>query len=132
MVQFLSINFFCWISSIFFFFFKSSRFFGSPCTWIENKRSHLFKWEKYHCFFMPLFPKIWSPGTRQHCPQWFVLIVINNCSYVITDVHTVHCLIKCRQFASQALFTYFILVHSTIFKKGRTANIKNNTTKTVL
>ena len=27
MVQFLSINFFCWISSIFVGFFKSSRFF---------------------------------------------------------------------------------------------------------
>ena len=32
MVQFLSIKFFCWISSIFVGFFKSSRFFVSPCT----------------------------------------------------------------------------------------------------
>ena len=31
MVQFLSIIFFSWISSIFVGFFKSSRFFGSPC-----------------------------------------------------------------------------------------------------
>ena len=31
MVQFLSINFFSWISSIFVGFFKSSRFFVSPC-----------------------------------------------------------------------------------------------------
>ena len=33
MVQFLSINFFPWISSIFVGFFKSSRFFVSPCMW---------------------------------------------------------------------------------------------------
>ena len=33
MVQFLSINFFSWISSIFVGFFKSSRFFVSPCTY---------------------------------------------------------------------------------------------------
>ena len=32
MVQFLSIIFFSWISSIFVGFFKSSRFFVSPCT----------------------------------------------------------------------------------------------------
>ena len=32
MFQFLSINFFSWISSIFVGFFKSSRFFVSPCT----------------------------------------------------------------------------------------------------
>jgi len=32
MVQFLSIDFFFWISSIFVGFFKSSRFFVSPCT----------------------------------------------------------------------------------------------------
>ena len=32
MVQFLSINFFSWISSIFVGVFKSSRFFVSPCT----------------------------------------------------------------------------------------------------
>ena len=32
MVQFLSISFFSWISSIFVGFFKSSRFFVSPCT----------------------------------------------------------------------------------------------------
>ena len=32
MVQFLSINFFSWISSIFVGFFKSSRFFVSLCT----------------------------------------------------------------------------------------------------
>ena len=32
MVQFLSINFFSWISSIFVGFFKSFRFFVSPCT----------------------------------------------------------------------------------------------------
>jgi hypothetical protein len=32
MVQFLSINFFCWISSIFVGFFKSSRFFVPPYT----------------------------------------------------------------------------------------------------
>ena len=32
MVQFLSINIFSWISSIFVGFFKSSRFFVSPCT----------------------------------------------------------------------------------------------------
>ena len=32
MVKFLSINFICWISSIFVGFFKSSRFFASPCT----------------------------------------------------------------------------------------------------
>ena len=31
MVQFLSIIFFSWISSIFVGFFKSSRFFVSPC-----------------------------------------------------------------------------------------------------
>ena len=31
MVQFLSINFFSWISSIFVGFFKSSRIFVSPC-----------------------------------------------------------------------------------------------------
>ena len=31
MVQFLSINFFSWISSIFVGFFKSSHFFVSPC-----------------------------------------------------------------------------------------------------
>ena len=33
MDQFLSINFFSWISSIFVGFFKSSRFFVSPCTY---------------------------------------------------------------------------------------------------
>jgi len=33
MVQFLSIIFFPWISSIFVGFFQSSRFFGSPCTY---------------------------------------------------------------------------------------------------
>jgi hypothetical protein len=32
MVQFLSINFFSWISSIFVGVFKSSRFFVSSCT----------------------------------------------------------------------------------------------------
>ena len=32
MVQFLSINFFSWISSIFVGFFKSSRFFVSLCS----------------------------------------------------------------------------------------------------
>ena len=32
MVQFLSINFFSWIYSIFIGFFKSSRFFVSLCT----------------------------------------------------------------------------------------------------
>ena len=32
MVQFLSINFFSWISSIFVGVFKSFRFFVSPCT----------------------------------------------------------------------------------------------------
>ena len=31
MVQFLSVNIFCWISSIFVGFFRSSRFFVSPC-----------------------------------------------------------------------------------------------------
>ena len=35
MVQFLSINFFPWISSIFVGFFKSSHFFVSPCTITE-------------------------------------------------------------------------------------------------
>ena len=35
MVQFLSINFFSWISSIFVGFFKSSHFFVSPCTYSE-------------------------------------------------------------------------------------------------
>ena len=33
MVQFLSINFFSWISSIFVGFFVSSRFFVSPCIY---------------------------------------------------------------------------------------------------
>ena len=36
MVQFLSINFFSWISSIFVGFFKSSRFFVSLCICIHN------------------------------------------------------------------------------------------------
>ena len=36
MVQFLSINFFSWLSSIFVGFFKSSRFFVSPCTSIKR------------------------------------------------------------------------------------------------
>jgi len=36
MVQFLSINFFSWISSIFIGFFKSSRFFVSLCTYPET------------------------------------------------------------------------------------------------
>ena len=38
MVQFLSINFFSWISSIFVGFFKSSRFFVSPCTKINKRK----------------------------------------------------------------------------------------------
>ena len=43
MVQFLSIIFFSWISSIFVGFFKSSRFFVSPC--IKNPR-HKFNTKK--------------------------------------------------------------------------------------
>ena len=39
MVQLLSIKFFCWISSIFVGFFKSSRFFGSPCTKCSDHRT---------------------------------------------------------------------------------------------
>ena len=35
MVQFLSVFFFSWISSIFVGFFKSSRFFVSPCTYVS-------------------------------------------------------------------------------------------------
>ena len=38
MVQFLSIFFFCWISSIFVGFFESSRFFVSPCTSFTGRR----------------------------------------------------------------------------------------------
>ena len=46
MVQFLSINFFSWISSIFVGFFKSSRFFVSLCTswlalWILNTHNRM-------------------------------------------------------------------------------------------
>ena len=40
MVQFLSINFFCWISSIFVRFFKSSRFFVSPCIMYIRAARH--------------------------------------------------------------------------------------------
>ena len=36
MVQFLAINFFSWISSIFVGFFKSSRFFVSTCILAIN------------------------------------------------------------------------------------------------
>ena len=36
MVQFLSINFFPWISSVFVGFFKSSCFFVSPCIYFPN------------------------------------------------------------------------------------------------
>ena len=36
MVQFLSINFFPWISSIFVGFFKSSSFFVSPCITVRS------------------------------------------------------------------------------------------------
>ena len=36
MVQFLSIIFFSWISSIFVGFFKSSRFFVSPCISVKQ------------------------------------------------------------------------------------------------
>ena len=39
MVQLLSIKFFCWISSIFVGFFKSSRFFVSPCTKCSDHRT---------------------------------------------------------------------------------------------
>ena len=45
MVQFLSINFFSWISSIFVGFFKSSRFFVSPCIsgllFVQMAATHL-------------------------------------------------------------------------------------------
>ena len=37
MVQFLSINFFCWISSIFVGFFKSSRFFCVSLYFSEHE-----------------------------------------------------------------------------------------------
>ena len=39
MVQFLSINFFSWISSIFVGFFKSSRFFVSLCISFRRQGS---------------------------------------------------------------------------------------------
>ena len=49
MVQFQSINFFSWISSIFVGFFKSSRFFVSPCIMGSKARcrrsSHSLLWE---------------------------------------------------------------------------------------
>ena len=38
MVQFLSINFFSWISSIFVGFFKSSRFFVSLCRGLVPRK----------------------------------------------------------------------------------------------
>ena len=40
MVQFLSINFICWISSIFVGVFKSFRFFVSPCSILGVTRLH--------------------------------------------------------------------------------------------
>ena len=40
MVQFLSIFFFSWISSIFVGFFKSSRFFVSPCICANQALIH--------------------------------------------------------------------------------------------
>ena len=44
MVQFLSINFFSWISSIFVGFFKRFRFFVSPCYILKNC-THTSDWE---------------------------------------------------------------------------------------
>ena len=48
MVQFLSINIFSWISSIFVGFFKSSRFFVSPCTRsaVKKVRAGIELWRK--------------------------------------------------------------------------------------
>ena len=42
MVQFLSIKFFSWISSIFVGFFKSSRFFVSPCSFFTTMTDQIF------------------------------------------------------------------------------------------
>jgi hypothetical protein len=46
MVQFLSISFFSWISSIFVGFFNSSRFFVSSCIWLKSPRFH------YSCYII--------------------------------------------------------------------------------
>ena len=53
MVQFLSINFFSWISSIFVGFFKSSRFFVSLCICtvgvvpLQQDKSEAIKWQSH-------------------------------------------------------------------------------------
>ena len=51
MVQFLSINFFSWISSIFVGFFKSSHFFVSPCTTCISTRD---TWHKSSTIYITL------------------------------------------------------------------------------
>ena len=51
MVQFLSIIFFSWISSIFVGFFTSSRFLVSTCICISEQRFHTVAFSSVHTFF---------------------------------------------------------------------------------
>ena len=50
MIQFLSINFFSWISSIFVGFFKSSRFLVSLCILLDYNSNYMF-WPNFRAIF---------------------------------------------------------------------------------
>jgi len=88
MVQFLSIFFFCWISSIFVGVFKSSRFFVSPCIteyvgWRSNASDFYFgcscfdswpgNWLSWEFLWFPSFTPgkcgkgTWSHEESSHC-----------------------------------------------------------------
>ena len=72
MVQFLSINFFSWISSIFVGFFKSSCFFVSPCisAYVNNNN----KCDPSGFNGMTVW-KIKSPGCRSlNVPQCYIVV----------------------------------------------------------
>ena len=70
MVQFLSIFFFSWISSIFVGFFISSRFFVSLCIWENGYRyMHLYHEHKWRGLLASFFGRF-TPEENPLLIEW--------------------------------------------------------------
>ena len=59
MVHFLSINFCCWISSIFVGFFKSSRYFVSLCTCNLKNKDGVIRTENVYQIYVLKMPSFY-------------------------------------------------------------------------
>ena len=70
MVQFLSINFFSWISSIFVGFFKSSRFFVSQCINLGRDSSCIGYYKTGVFIQSPMTMNVTADDTKCQCGWW--------------------------------------------------------------